>query len=84
MQSQGSSVDKIGRRLRSIRRRQRPKMTLAEFAKQVGVTASQISHYERGRDKIPIDRLEAMARVLDCEIAEFFRPSLPKREEDEC
>ncbi len=46
----------------------RRKMSVAEFAERVGLTAANVSVLKNGRAKaIRFSTLEAMCRVLDCQ-----------------
>lgn len=52
----------VGRRL--ARARQAAGLTQAELAEQAGVSYQEISHYEHGRRKPPIDRALRIAAIL--------------------
>lgn len=73
------------------RERKRAGITMDELANQVGVTQAQISFYERNINVPSIEKLEAIARVLNVPIsklldedATFYQPhtNLKKEEQD--
>lgn len=47
-------------------------MTLHELAKIVGVSEQQQSRYERGINRINLDRLNEYANIFDVELTRFF------------
>lgn len=53
----------VARRLRKCRRAR--KITQTTLAEHVGVTYQQIQKYETGRDRLSIERLMLIAKVLD-------------------
>lgn len=54
--------------------RQHRHVSQARLARAIGVTVATIQHYERGRVRIPADRLAELAHVLQCESADLMRP----------
>lgn len=59
-----------GRRLAAAR--QAAGLTQAQLAEQAGVSYQEISHYEHGRRKPPIDRAIRIARALDCDVSDIW------------
>lgn len=47
----------------------------AWLAKRIGVSVATIQAYERGRARVPSDRLVALADALGCEPTELLKPS---------
>lgn len=65
-----------GERLRQIREHRR--VSQGKIAKAIGVSAGTIQNYERGRVAITTDRLQQLARALQCEPAELLAsPAAP-------
>ena len=60
----------IGERVRS--RRVQAKMSQAALGEAVGVTLQQIQKYEEGTDRIGSGRLLEVAKVLECDVMEFY------------
>jgi transcriptional regulator with XRE-family HTH domain len=60
----------VGKRIRLARKRRGLSQVL--LAERVGITYQQANKYERGRCRIPIGRLHAMALALDVPVAWFF------------
>ncbi len=60
----------LGRRLRAARKAAR--LTLQQLAEALGLSASQISKYENGLDRVPADRLPAMATLLGVDVGWLF------------
>jgi transcriptional regulator with XRE-family HTH domain len=60
----------IGERVRS--RRMQAKMSQAALGKALGVTLQQIQKYEEGTDRIGSGRLLEVAKVLECDVMEFY------------
>lgn len=56
---------KIGKRFHQIREHRN--MSQARIARTVGVSVGTIQGYEHGRTRITADRLEQLARALQCE-----------------
>ncbi|MCD4617522.1 helix-turn-helix domain-containing protein, partial [Proteus mirabilis] len=52
--------------------RQRNSMTGAELGKLLNISQQQISRYERGINKIPIDILFHILNIFDISISDFF------------
>jgi transcriptional regulator with XRE-family HTH domain len=62
-----------GERLRQVREHR--KMSQRRLAKAIGVSVGTVQNYERGRVAITTDRLEQLARALQCEPADLLKPS---------
>jgi transcriptional regulator with XRE-family HTH domain len=60
----------IGERVRS--RRMQAKMSQAALGEALGVTLQQIQKYEEGTDRIGSGRLLEVAKVLECDVMEFY------------
>lgn len=60
----------IGERVRS--RRLQAKMSQAALGEALGVTVQQIQKYEEGADRIGSGRLPEVAKVLECDVMEFY------------
>src|ERR1700709_2553309 len=60
----------IGKRVRS--RRMQAKMSQAALGEALGVTLQQIQQYEEGADRIGSGRLLEVAKVLECDVMEFY------------
>jgi transcriptional regulator with XRE-family HTH domain len=60
----------IGERVRS--RRVQAKISQAALGEALGVTLQQIQKYEEGTDHIVSGRLLEAARVLECDVMEFY------------
>ena len=54
--------------------RQHRKISQGKIAKAIGVSVGTVQNYERGRASITTDRLEQLARALQCEPAELLQP----------
>src|SRR5262245_46815066 len=68
-----SPVDShIGQRLKEYR--QHRGMTVRELADAAHVTPGQISHYERGRDRISHERVTEFARILRIKSNDLYQP----------
>lgn len=72
------------------RERKRAGITMDELANQVGVTQAQISFYERNINVPSIEKLEAIARVLNVPISNLldeditlYQPTNLKKEEQD-
>ena len=61
---------RVGIRIRD--RRRALKLTQVALASSLGVTFQQLQKYESGSNRVAASRLQAMARLLDVEIAFFF------------
>lgn len=46
--------------------------TMAKLSEKLKIDTTTMSRYNTGTIEPPISRLEQIAEVLDCEIAEFF------------
>jgi transcriptional regulator with XRE-family HTH domain len=46
-------------------------MTLSQLAAQLGVTTGQVSHWERGRNRIPNDKAVALAKIFKVPIEQI-------------
>jgi transcriptional regulator with XRE-family HTH domain len=60
----------IGERVRS--RRMQAKISQAALGEALGITLQQIQKYEEGTDRIDSGRLLEVARVLECDVMEFY------------
>ncbi len=60
----------IGERIKQKRKAQ--KMTQEELAECLEVSVGYVSQVERGKTKISLDLLAAIATAIDCEIAYFL------------
>lgn len=60
----------IGKRLRSIRKKQ--EFTLSRFSEIAGLSYQQIQKYESGRNRISAARLKQFAEILDVPVTIFF------------
>ncbi|MCD6319666.1 MAG: helix-turn-helix transcriptional regulator [Candidatus Desulfofervidaceae bacterium] len=61
----------IGARIRFIRKQKG--LTQMQLAERVGVSFQQIQKYEKGKDRIFVERLQQIARALDVPIYYFFQ-----------
>jgi transcriptional regulator with XRE-family HTH domain len=68
---------RIGRLIRAQRRAKG--LTLAEFAKAVGVASIQIGEYEKGAVRVATSRLEQIAKVLNMSPSDFFERSAKRK-----
>jgi len=59
----------MGQRIRE--RRRALGIAQKDLAAEVGVTFQQVQKYERGANRISYSRLAAIARVLNCRVAEL-------------
>lgn len=59
-----------GQRLYQIRRHR--KISQGRIAKAIGVSVGTIQNYEHGRVAVTVDRLEQLARALQCETADLL------------
>jgi transcriptional regulator with XRE-family HTH domain len=60
----------IGERVRS--RRMQAKISQAALGEALGVTLQQIQKYEEGTERIGSGRLLEVAKVLECDVMEFY------------
>jgi transcriptional regulator with XRE-family HTH domain len=60
----------IGERVRS--RRMQAKISQAALGEALGVTLQQIQKYEEGTERIGSGRLLEAAKVLECDVMEFY------------
>jgi transcriptional regulator with XRE-family HTH domain len=60
----------IGERVRA--RRMQAKISQAALGEALGVTLQQIQKYEEGSDRIGSGRLLEVAKVLECDVMEFY------------
>jgi transcriptional regulator with XRE-family HTH domain len=65
----------IGKSIRRIRHELG--VTQEELAEQVKVTCRQLQRYEYGKNKLPIEQLQAIAQVLQVPVAHFFNEPEP-------
>ena len=63
---------RFGKQLRQIRRVK--DITQEKLAEEIGVSAEFISNMERGKAAPSFETLEKLARVLETDIQEFFKP----------
>jgi len=49
--------------------------TQGEVAQYLDVTFQQVQKYEKGKDRIPVDRLVSLAAYLEVPLAQFIAPS---------
>lgn len=61
-----------GQRLRQVREHRG--MSQGRLARTIGVSIGTIQSYEHARVRIPVDRLEQLAQVLQCEPADLLKP----------
>ena len=61
-----------GKRLLEIR--QHRGISQGRIAKVLGVSVGTVQNYEHGRTHITTDRLEQLARALQCEPADLLKP----------
>ena len=70
---QAMSVEtRIGKRLAAIREHRR--MSQADLAAALGVSKAAIGHYEHGRVRLTVPRLEQLALALHCRVADLLAP----------
>lgn len=62
----------LGRRIAEIRKARR--CTQQELAAHLKINKRQLQNYEGGVSIIPAERLAEIASVLECSIAEFYKP----------
>lgn len=71
-----SEVDaRIGGRLEALRKRaglSQAELSRLLLAAGVDVTQAQLSHYEKGKNKVPASLLAVAAPILRCDVGEFF------------
>ena len=67
-----SAETRIGKRLAAIREHRR--ISQAELAAALGVSKAAIGHYEHGRVRLTVPRLEQLARALHCRVADLLAP----------
>jgi EAL domain-containing protein (putative c-di-GMP-specific phosphodiesterase class I) len=58
--------------------RKAERMTLQQVGAALGLSASQISKYENGLDRVPADRLPAMAALLGVQVGWLFEEVSPE------
>lgn len=63
---------RIGKRLAAIREHRR--MSQADLAAALGVSKAAIGHYEHGRVRLTVPRLEQLALALHCRVADLLAP----------
>lgn len=61
-----------GKRLCQVREHR--DISQGKLARAIGVTTGTIQHYEQGRTRITTDRLEELARALQCEVTDLLQP----------
>jgi transcriptional regulator with XRE-family HTH domain len=67
----------VGARLAETR--QSRGLSQGHVAKAIGVTTGTIQAYEHGRTRIAVERLEDLAKALQCEAADLLTPARPHR-----
>jgi transcriptional regulator with XRE-family HTH domain len=63
---------RLGERLRQVRVHR--EVSQRQLAGAIGVSISTIQSYEHGRVIIAIDRIEHLARALQCEVLDLMMP----------
>lgn len=66
-------IKKIGRRIFVLR--QNKGLSREDLAFKIGISHQQLSKYEMGQNRITVDRLIAIASVLDLKLLNFFPAS---------
>ncbi len=61
----------IGQNFRSLR--EQAGLTQKEIARKLGVSFQQIQKYERGENRLPVDRLHALKNILGVSYQAFFK-----------
>ena len=61
----------IGRNFRTLR--EQAGLTQKEIAHRLGVSFQQIQKYERGENRLPVDRLHALKNILGVSYHAFFK-----------
>ncbi|CAD7770162.1 MAG: helix-turn-helix protein [Candidatus Methanoperedenaceae archaeon GB50] len=61
----------IGARIRLFRKQKN--LTQMQLAERVGVSFQQIQKYEKGRDRICVERLQQIARAMGIPISYFLQ-----------
>ncbi len=70
MHTESPQVQLIGRKLRTLRKKQR--LTQAELALRVGIHQSDLSRMERGEYRVSLDTLLRLLTEFQVGIGEFF------------
>jgi transcriptional regulator with XRE-family HTH domain len=65
--------DSVGQKIRRIRKGK--DLTQENMAYDLGITKGAYSKIENGQTNIPLKRLYDIAKVLEVDIIEFFKPS---------
>jgi len=60
----------IGAKIRFFRKQK--SLTQMQLAEKVGVSFQQIQKYEKGRDRICVERLQQIAQAMEIPISHFF------------
>ena len=68
---------RIGARLAEARKARR--LSQGKLARAIGVSIGLVQSYEHGRCRVPIERLMAIAAVLECDAADLLTPARPHR-----
>ncbi len=76
MEQLTSTANQVGHILKA--RRQRNKMTQSELAKHLGIGQKRVSDLEARPESLTVDRLLAIANLLDLEILIRDRPENSK------
>ncbi len=61
----------IGARIKTYRNQ--GGLTQAELGKRVGLSQQQIQKYEKGQDRVPVDKLQIICEVLGIEASAIYR-----------
>lgn len=61
----------IGQNFRLLR--EQAGLTQKDIARMLGVSFQQIQKYERGENRLPVDRLHALKNILDVSYDAFFK-----------
>jgi transcriptional regulator with XRE-family HTH domain len=65
-------MNNIAKRLHQVREHRH--ISQGQIAKAIGVSVGTVQNYEHARTHIPADRLEQLARALQCEPADLLAP----------
>lgn len=69
----------IGMKIRAARLQ--ANMSQADLGKSVGISFQQIQKYEKGRNRVDIDRMRQIAEVLNVNMSDFLEP-MPTKKKD--
>lgn len=68
---------RLSLQLAAFLRRERGEQTLAQFAKQLGISDSSLHRLEMGEQNITLDTLEEMTKRLKCRLGDLFPEEYP-------